>query len=328
MSSTTSAIVSAGYAYPSERVDNATYLARCRFPIGDGAELARETRMHTRTWCTDEENTWTMARAAARMALEGAGAAAADIDLVIVASGTTMPIAHPAQREQPGMADLAPLVIRELGLRALGFDVKACYCTGFLRGLELADALLAAGRHRAALVIASEQGSRFAVAESNRSTFCFIMSDAAGAVVLRRSERAPGVGIVAHTGYTAADKLDWVGIGPDAASTVMMGTRAAGATHEMLVECARGLLAQAPARPRWLLPIQTHARVVEGLQRALEWPDAGLLWTGDVTGFAGSASIPACFAEQRAAGTIRPGELVLAVAVGAGMNCAGALFHA
>ena len=49
-------------------------------------------------------------------------------------------------------------------------------------------------------------------------------------------------GIVDYVGYTDASKHDWVGIGPDAASTVMKGSRAAQATHEMLVHCARMLL--------------------------------------------------------------------------------------
>src|SRR5690606_7713421 len=102
---------------------------------------------------------------------------------------TTMPVLHPPEADNAGVADLAPLVLRELGLDgALGLDIKACYCTGFLRGLQVADNLLANPNYRAALVIATEQGSRFAVAETNRSKFCFIMSDAAGAVILTREE--------------------------------------------------------------------------------------------------------------------------------------------
>jgi 3-oxoacyl-[acyl-carrier-protein] synthase III len=58
----------------------------------------------------------------------------------------------------------------------------------------------------------------------------------------------------------------------------------------------------------------------------LDWPKEKLLWFGDVTGFSGSASIPACLDDQLRAGKIRPQQLVLSIAVGAGMNCAGSLF--
>ncbi len=329
--SETVAIAATGYAYPSERIDNAEYMARCRFPVGDMETLARESGVRTRAWCAPGENTWTLARAATDRALASAPELKGEIDLVLVASGTTMPVFHAPDPDNAGVADLAPLLVRHLGRDGiLGLDVKACYCTGFLRALQVADAMLRRSGYRAALVVATEQGSRFAVAETNRSSFCFIMADAAGAAVVRRAPAAPRTGILDHVGHTDASKLDWVGIGPDAASTVMRGSRAAEATHELLLRCARTLLDRHGLRPAdvdWLLPIQTHARIVAGLSAALGWPAGKLLWTGDRTGFSGSASIPACLGEQREQGTLRRGDLVLSVAVGAGLNCAGSLFH-
>jgi 3-oxoacyl-[acyl-carrier-protein] synthase-3 len=193
------------------------------------------------------------------------------------------------------------------------------------------DGLLGNANYRTGLVVATEQGSRFSIAETNRSTFCFIASDAAGAAVLRKRPAAPRVGLVDFVGRTAASKHAWVGIGPDAASMVMRGSRAGEATREMLLECARTLLERNGLRERevdWLLPIQTHGRIVDALCEGLEWPRRKLLYTGDTTGFAGSASIPACLAERMEKGVVRKGDLILSVAVGAGMNCAGALFHA
>jgi 3-oxoacyl-[acyl-carrier-protein] synthase III len=61
--------------------------------------------------------------------------------------------------------------------------------------------------------------------------------------------------------------------------------------------------------------------------RTLEWPRERVLWFGDVNGFSGSASIPSCLAEQRAAGKVREGDLILSIAVGAGLNSAGALYR-
>ena len=326
-----SAIIGAGHSYPSDAVDNETYLRRCRFPVtADSASLAAETRMKTRRWCLPEEDTATMTHAAVANLLARHPGLEHEIDVVVVASGTTMTMAHPSDRTNRAFADLSPLVLQQLGRAdGLGLDIKACYCTGFLRGVQVVDGLLANPNYRAALLVAAEQGSRFAVAETNRSSFCYIVSDAAGAVAFRRVPPRDRVGIVDYCGYSDVDKLSWVGIGPDAASIIMMGSRAGEATLDMLTKCARTLMDRNALTSRtidWLLPIQTHAGLIDELCRRLEWPSEKLLWSGDVTGFSGSASIPACLSQRIQSGTIQKGQSILSVAVGAGMNCAGALY--
>ena len=326
-----SEIVGTGFCYPSETVDNETYFQRCQFPVApDHAALVAETRMKTRRWCLPEEDTATMTRAAVQNLLEQHPGLAREIDVVVVASGTTMTMAHPSDRTNRAFADLSPLVLQQLGRAdGLGLDIKACYCSGFLRGVQVVDGLLANPNYRVALLVAAEQGSRFALAETNRSSFCFIVSDAAGAVAFRRVEPRARTDVVDYCGYNDVDKLSWVGIGPDAASIIMMGSRAGEATLEMLTKCARTLIdrnGMARASIDWLLPIQTHAGIVDELRRRLEWPREKVLWFGDQTGFSGSASIPACLAQQIQRGTITKGQSILSLAVGAGMNCAGALY--
>jgi 3-oxoacyl-[acyl-carrier-protein] synthase III len=328
-----SEMVAASHAYPSDLIDNDEYLRRCRFTLSAAPEqLARETRMQTRRWCRPHENTASMTRNAIARLMEERPELVSEIDAVVVASGTTMPIAHPTDSENRAFADLSPLVLQQLGrTHALGLDIKACYCTGFLRGLQVADGLLGNANYRSVLVVAVEQGSRYSVAETNRSSFCFIVGDAAGAVVLRRSAPRPRVGIVDYVGYTDVDKLSWVGIGEDAASIIMLGSRAGEATSRMLLECARSLLARNGLEPTdvdWLIPIQTHAGLLGGLCAELGFEEAKLLWVGGQRGFSGSASIPACLSEHLASGEVKKGDLVLSLAVGAGMNCAGALYHA
>jgi 3-oxoacyl-[acyl-carrier-protein] synthase-3 len=329
----TSEIVASVYAYPSDTLDNAEYMRRCRFvPTSSAESLALETRMKTRRWCLPHENTATLCENLALHLLTQHPQLTSEIDAVVVASGTTMTMAHPSDPKNVAFADLSPLVLRQLGrTNALGLDIKACYCSGFLRGLQVADGLLANPNYRSVLLVAAEQGSRFATAASNRSSFCYIVSDAAGGMVLRRSAVRPRVGIVDYCGYTDVGKLDWVGIGEDAASIIMLGSRAAEATQGMLLEMAHTLLARNGLSVRdvdWLLPIQTHAGLLEEVRRKLEWPADKLLWFGDLNGFSGSASIPSCFAEQVEQGRIQKGQLLLSLAVGAGMNCAGALYYA
>src|SRR5262245_43089324 len=80
-------IVATGHCYPSQRISNEDFFARCRFPITDDREkLIRQSKMESRFWCADNENTWTMARQAVDMVLSSSAVKATDIDVVIVSS--------------------------------------------------------------------------------------------------------------------------------------------------------------------------------------------------------------------------------------------------
>jgi 3-oxoacyl-[acyl-carrier-protein] synthase-3 len=329
-------LLACGHAYPRARVDNDEYFARCRFPIAAGAderaELVRTTRMKTRAWCGPDENTWTMARAAVAMALEESPLPASEIDLVVVSSCSTIPMVNYPNPENPVMADLAPLVLGAIGRDdGVGLDLKACYCAGFLRGLELCDAMLENSDYRAALLVATDEGGRFATAESNRSAFCFLVGDAAGAAILRKRPAAPYTGLVDSISRTVPSKADLTGWGADGRSLFVRGEKAQAASLQLMVEAGRTLLARNRLDGEsidWILPAQTHIATLEALCDALRIPLRKLLWSGDVTGYAASASIAAALSERRHEGTIARGDLVLSLAAGAGMSCAGALYHA
>jgi 3-oxoacyl-(acyl-carrier-protein) synthase III len=108
-----------------------------------------------------EDNTTSMAAAAARRALAMAGATAADVDLIIV--GTSTP--------DQAFPSVAVRVQALLGVEGgFGFDVSAA-CAGFVYALSLADDLIRAGRARGALVIGSESFSRI-LDYTDRGTCC------------------------------------------------------------------------------------------------------------------------------------------------------------
>ncbi len=325
-------VAASGYAYPSQLVDNEEYVRRCQFsPKSGWQELFDSSRIKTRRWCAPEETTRTLAEAAVDDLFARSEESPNDVDVIVVASGTTMTMAHPSDPENRAYADLSPLLAKRLRrTRALCLDIKACYCTGFVRGMQVVDGLLSNPNYRTALLVAVEQGSRFATAASNRTAFCGIAADAAGAFLFRRSSGSDGNGVIDYCGYTDVDKLSWVGIGDNADSIIMHGSRAAEATQEMLIECGRLLLQRnglGPEHVDWFIPIQTHGGLLDSVADALQIPSQKTLWFGDEHGFSGSASIPSCFAEQRRAGVIGPGQLILSVAVGAGMNCGGALYR-
>jgi 3-oxoacyl-[acyl-carrier-protein] synthase-3 len=139
--------------------------------------IARRTGIRSRHIAEPHERLATHATAAARQALERAGVAPAQVDLVVVATTT-------ADELMPGAA---PLVAHELGAFGAGaFDVGAA-CTGFLSALTVGAAQVETGRVRTAVVIGADLMSRV-LDPDDRSTAA-VFADGAGAVVL---QAAPG----------------------------------------------------------------------------------------------------------------------------------------
>lgn len=126
-----------------------------------------------------------LAANAARDALAQAGIAASAIDLLIFASAVpkySIPIT-------------APLIARHLGIPSGGcstLDVNST-CLSFLSGFDMATLMIAAGRHRCALVVSSEMASRALPWQTDPATAGLFGDGAAAAVLVR-----PGPGEASH----------------------------------------------------------------------------------------------------------------------------------
>jgi 3-oxoacyl-[acyl-carrier-protein] synthase III len=122
-----------------------------------------------------------LATEAARRALDHAGVAAADLDLVIV--GTITP-------DMPFPA-VSNLVQDRIGAsRAAAFDLGAG-CSGFIYGLATGAQFIASGLYRYVLVVGADALSRM-VNWEDRST-CVLFGDGAGAAVLGPVPRGSGL---------------------------------------------------------------------------------------------------------------------------------------
>ncbi len=141
-----------------------------------------------------------MATAAADKALANSGLTAADIDLVVVATCTSV----------DRSPNVACRVAAKLGINAPGaYDLNTA-CSGFSYALGTADHAIRAGAARNALVIGAEKLSDF-TDWTDRST-CIIFGDGAGAAVVTATAdgEAPGVGPVVWG--SAPEKSDAVRI--------------------------------------------------------------------------------------------------------------------
>jgi 3-oxoacyl-[acyl-carrier-protein] synthase-3 len=308
--------------YLPERVVTNDELSRT---VDTSDEWIRErTGIRQRHFAAKHETTAFMGTAAAAAALADAGATAADVDAIILATSTPDQ-AFPAS---------ALRVQAALGVkRGFGFDLSAA-CAGFIYALSVADGMIRAGQVRGALVIGSEVYSRI-LNWQDRGT-CVLFGDGAGAVFLRAStidddDRRGVLSTHIHAQGTLGDILyvdGAVGQPDKPGHLVMQGrevfrhavTRLAEAVEEALA--ANGL---SHADVDWLVPHQANSRIIQAMGKKLGLPAERVVVTVDRHANTSAASVPLALAEARQDGRIRSGDLVLLEALGGGLTWGSAL---
>jgi 3-oxoacyl-[acyl-carrier-protein] synthase-3 len=166
---TTASIVAVGTALPATRVTTEEIADRLGI---DHDWIVQRTGIRERRHAAENESLVGISVAAAERALEAAGVAASDVDLVLVATLT-------ADRLLP---NAAPLVADALGAReAFACDLGAA-CTGFLSGLALASGQIESGRAQQALVIGADLLSRVTDHDDRKTAGLF--ADGAGAALI------------------------------------------------------------------------------------------------------------------------------------------------
>ena len=288
------------------------------------AWIQERTGIKQRHFAAKHETTAFMGTAAAAAALADAGATAADVDAIILATSTPDQ-AFPAS---------ALRVQAALGVtQGFGFDLAAA-CAGFIYALSVADGMIRAGQVRGALVIGSEVYSRI-LNWQDRGT-CVLFGDGAGAVFLRAAtvtddDRRGVLSTHIHGQGTLGDILyvdGAVGQPDKPGHLVMHGrevfrhavTRLAEAVEEALA--ANGL---GHADIDWLVPHQANSRIIQAMGKKLGLPPERVVVTVDRHANTSAASVPLALAEARADGRIKSGDLVLLEALGGGLAWGSAL---
>ena len=284
--------------------------------------IRQRTGIAQRHIVAEGEKTSDLARNAARRALENGGLSAADIDLIIVATSTpddTFPSTATKVQHQLGATN------------AIAFDVQAV-CAGFVYALDVADAMLSAGRGRRALVIGAESFSKI-LNWNDRST-CVLFGDGAGAVLLERSDAAGDYGVLAsrlHADGAHRDIL-YVDGGPSSSGTVghvrMEGNKVFRHAVEKLSGVMDEVLVAADMTVDdvdWLVPHQANIRIIEGMQKKMGLPDERVVKTVHEHANTSAASIPLALAAAVGDGRIRNGQVLAFEAIGGGLVWGAAL---
>ncbi|MCQ4160269.1 ketoacyl-ACP synthase III [Roseomonas sp. GC11] len=309
-------IAGTGGYLPALVLDNDSLAARHGLDTSD-AWIRERTGIRQRHIAAPGEMASDLAAAAARAALEQAGAEAAEVDGIIVATATP----------DAAFPSTAARVQAKLGVtRGFAFDLAAA-CTGFVYALSVADAMIRAGQARNVLVIGAEVFSR--ILDWTDRTTCVLFGDGAGAVLLRASTEAEvGRGLLSchlHADGRFGDLLHLEGH----PGVVRMNGREvfrhavsklASAVDEALQ--ANGL---SKGDVAWLVPHQANLRIIEAMGRKLDLPPERVVVAVDRHANTSAASIPLALAEATRDGRIARGDLVLMEAIGGGLTWGAAL---
>lgn len=239
-------------------------------------------------------------------AIEAAGIAVDEIDLIIVA--TTSP-------DMP-FPSTACILQDKLGIRngSPAFDVQAV-CGGFVYALNTADLYIRGGQAKTALVVGAEVLSR--MLDWNDRTTCVLFGDGAGAVVLRASEQPGIIGAKLHADGRHRDMLKAdPKISMDGQSVFKFAVKVLSDVVEELLE-ERKL---AGTDIDWLVPHQANIRIIEATARKLGLSMDNVVQTVSLHGNTSAASIPLALDAAVRAGDIKPGQNILIEAVGGGFT--------
>ncbi|OBZ96223.1 3-oxoacyl-ACP synthase [Pararhizobium polonicum] len=289
--------------------------------------IVQRTGIRQRYIAGEGETTASLGEAAARAALENAGLAPADIDVIIVATSTpdnTFPATAVNIQNRLGMHHGA------------AFDMQAV-CSGFVYAVATADAYIRGGLARRVLVIGAETFSR--ILDWNDRTTCVLFGDGAGAIVLEGQE---GNGTTADRGILTAqlrsdgahkEKL-YVDGGPSTTGTVghlrMEGREvfkhAVGMITDV-IEAAFEATGTTAEDLDWLVPHQANRRIIDGSAKKLGIPLEKVVVTVDLHGNTSAASIPLALSVAASDGRIKKGDLVLLEAMGGGFTWGSVLLR-
>ena len=310
-----SVLLGTGSALPVRAVSNAE-LAQT---VDTSDEwIVERTGIRNRHIASEGETTASLATDASRAALESAGLAPQDIDLIILATATP---------DQTFPAS-ATLVQAALGIDdCVAFDVAAV-CSGFLYAVTVADSMIRSGAARNALVIGSETFSR--ILDWEDRTTCVLFGDGAGAVVLGAEESEDGArGILASKLHADGrhNQLLYVDGGPSTTQTVgklrMKGQevfRHAVVNLASVLTEVMGMADLTPADIDWLVPHQANARILDATARKLKLSPEKVVMTVDRHANTSAASVPLALDLAMRDGRIKPGDLLVLEAMGGGFT--------
>jgi len=269
------------------------------------------------------ETTATLAVNASQAALDKAGLAGCDLDLIIVATSSPDYLTPPvsSQVQYSLCAENVPAFVLETG------------CTGFIYSLATAYQFIATGAYQNILVVGVEIISRH-VNWQDRST-AVLFGDAAGAVLIQATDEPCGLQgfvlgsdgsqhqqIIIPAGGTA-EPVDAASLAGGRHFVHMNGREVFRFASRVIGKACRKAVDKAGIAMEdvdWIIPHQANLRIIEAASREMKVPLERFVINIEKYGNTSAASIPLALSEYLDSGRIQPDDTLLLVSFGAGLT--------
>lgn len=290
--------------------------------------ITQRTGIKRRRFAADHESTMTLAVAAAERAIKDAGMTAGDVDEIVLATDTPEMLTP----------DTAALVQHELGCRNIPtYDLGGSGCAGFVQAIDVAASRIAVASKNV-LVIGVEVITRLISLEDRATAVLF--GDGAGAVIMAADGgRAEVLDVVSGTDGGSAGILTLAAGGTrnpfsektlkngDYNRLVMDGQRVFVEAVRRMSEASAEVLARvgkSVSDVALVIPHQANLRIIDAVRRRLGIDEDRVYVNVHEYGNTGSATVPFAMWEAVETGRIKPGDLVVLTAFGAGFHWAAA----
>ncbi|MBN1172272.1 MAG: ketoacyl-ACP synthase III [Micromonosporaceae bacterium] len=280
--------------------------------------------VRTRHIAAPEELSSDLGAAALRDACRRAGIDLDEIDLVICGSNTPD---HPSPQT-------ASMIMRKVGLSGTaGFDVRCGGCAGGVFALDVGSQYVATGRYRTVAVVLAEVNSK--ITNWKDRTTCVILGDGAACYLLRPC--GDGVGIqktilgTDPSGYYVAYVPAGGRAMPVTAEAaeqglqyfVMQGRPVLDFAHNQMPPLIRQLAAESGHSlddVQLFVTHQANINIINNIMDLIGQPRQKTYTNVERRGNTSSASVPLALCEAVDDGCLKPGDLLFAVAFGAGLT--------
>lgn len=328
----TTSIVGTGSYAPSKVLTN----AELEHLVDTSDEwITSRTGIRERRIAAPEEATSDLAYLAGLRALEDAGIAASELDMIIVAT-ISPDTFFPAT---------ACYVQSKLGAKnATAFDISAA-CSGFLYALQISRNFINGGSAEKILIIGAEKLSSL-TNWKDRNT-CVLFGDGAGAAVLVKNKSGdPSIGarILSTVMGSDGDQTDILVVpgggsrAPITAENVEFRTntiRMQGrevykyAVNAMKKASEQALVAAGVKAEKiaMVIPHQANARIIEAIVERLGIAMENTFVNLDKYGNTSAAAVAIALDEAARSGRLKKGDIVLLVAFGAGLTWAASVLE-
>ncbi len=285
--------------------------------------VAERTGVKDRAVAVPGERTCELGTAAARQALEDAGVAATELDLVICATMT-------AEMSCPASAHR---IVAEIGAVPCGaFDLSSA-CTGFLAGMNLAANGIRSGVYKHVLVVGSDVLTE--IVDQDDAKMAGLFGDAAAAAVVSRCDD-PTMGVqvqklrsdgnqwsALYQPRISADLPPGVAEPDQYGFLTMNGLAVYRFAIETLVRMVPATVADAGLTMddiSLLLLHQSNLRIVEQVRDSLKLDATKCPTIIERTGNTSGGSLGVLLDDVRRDGRMKPGSNIVLAAVGGGLS--------